>query len=122
MLVSKSFGSSSSKDLRESFVNFTRTLSNRNLNTSINDVGDTLEAFIANRLIPLNKNPGIRPIGVGEVIRLFGSGVAEKVIMDLAKKDVQQAVGSLQICLGQDAGAEAIRHPRNVQFIPARQN
>ena len=97
MLVSKSFGSSSSKDLRESFVNFTRTLSNRNLNTSINDVGDTLEAFIANRLIPLNKNPGIRPIGVGEVIRLFGSGVAEKVIMDLAKKDVQQAVGSLQV-------------------------
>ena len=122
MLVSKSFGSSSSKDLRESFVNFTRTLSNRNLNTSINDVGDTLEAFIANRLIPLNKNPGIRPIGVGEVIRLFGSGVAEKVIMDLAKKDVQQAVGSLQVCLGQDVGAEAIRHPRNVQFIPARQN
>ena len=122
MLVSKSFGSSSSKDLRESFVNFTRTLSNRNLNTSINDVGDTFEAFIANRLIPLNKNPGIRPIGVGEVIRLFGSGVAEKVIMDLAKKDVQQAVGSLQVCLGQDAGAEAIRHPRNVQFIPARQN
>ena len=122
MLVSKSFGSSSSKGLRESFVNFTRTLSNRNLNTSINDVGDALEAFIANRLIPLNKNPGIRPIGVGEVIRLFGSGVAEKVIMDLAKKDVQQAVGSLQVCLGQDAGAEAIRHPRNVQFIPARQN
>ena len=122
MLVSKSFGSSSSKDLRESFVNFTRTLSNRNLNTSINDVGDALEAFIANRLIPLNKNPGIRPIGVGEVIRLFGSGVAEKVIMDLAKKDVQQAVGSLRVCLGQDAGAEAIRHPRNVQFIPARQN
>ena len=122
MLVSKSFGSSSSKDLRESFVNFTRTLSNRNLNASINDVGDALEAFIANRLIPLNKNPGIRPIGVGEVIRLFGSGVAEKVIMDLAKKDVQQAVGSLQLCLGQDAGAEAIRHPRNVQFIPARQN
>ena len=34
------------------------------LNTSINDVGDTLEAFIANRLIPLKKNPGIRPIGV----------------------------------------------------------
>ena len=38
---------------------------------SIKNVGDTLEAFIANRLIPLNKNPGIRPIGVGEVIRLF---------------------------------------------------
>ena len=28
-----------------------------------------LEAYSACRLIPLNKNPGIRPIGVGEVLR-----------------------------------------------------
>ena len=55
------------------------------LNTSINDVGDTLEAFIANRLIPLKKNPGIRPIGVGEVIR----GIAGKLIMNIARKDAQ---------------------------------
>ena len=93
-------------DLRKSFANFTRTLRTRNLNTSINDVGDTLEAFIANRLIPLNKNPGIRSIGVGEVIRQ----IAGKVIMDTAKKDVQQAAGSLQVCAGQDAGAEASIH------------
>ena len=63
-LVSKSIGSSS-LDLRKSFANFTRTLSNRNLDTSINDV----EAFITNHLITLNKNPGIRQIGVGEVNR-----------------------------------------------------
>ena len=67
ILVSRSFGSSSLY-LRKSFANFTRTLCTRNLNTSISDVGYTLEAFIANRLIPLNKNPGIRPVGVGEVI------------------------------------------------------
>ena len=55
---------------------------------SIKNVGDTLEAFIANRLIPLNKNPGIRPIGVGEVIRR----IAGNVITDIAKKtsDKQQ--------------------------------
>ena len=105
ILVSKSCGSSS-LDLRKSFPNFTRTLCTRNLNTSVNDMGDTLEAFIANRLIPLNKNPGIRPIGVGEVIR----PIAGKVIMDIAKKDVQQAAGSLQVCAGQDAGAEAAIH------------
>ena len=64
---------------------------------------DTLEAFIANRLIPLNKNPGIRSVGVGEVVRR----IAEKVIMDIAKKDVQQAAGFLKVCAGQDAGAEA---------------
>ena len=83
ILVSKSFGSSS-LDLRKSFANFTRTLCTRNLNTSINDAGDTLESFIANRLIPLNKNFEIRPIGVGEVIRR----IAGKVIMDIVKKDV----------------------------------
>ena len=105
ILVSKSFGSPS-LDLRKSFTNFTRTLCTRNLNTSVNDVGETLEAFIANRLIPLNKNLGIRPIGFGEVIRQ----TAGKVIMDIAKKDVQQTAGSLQVCAGQDAGAEAAIH------------
>ncbi|MEM7054121.1 MAG: hypothetical protein AAF446_06185 [Pseudomonadota bacterium] len=29
----------------------------------------TLEAYTAYQLIPLNKNPGIRPIGVGEILR-----------------------------------------------------
>ena len=114
ILVSKSFGSSS-LNLRKSFANFTRTLCSRNLNTSINDFGDTLEAFITNHFIPLNKNPGIRPIGVGEVVRR----IAGKVVMDIAKKDVQQAAGSLQVCAGQNAGVESAIHMR---FIPARRN
>ena len=91
-------------DLRKSFANFTRTLCTRNLKTSINDVGDTLEAFIANSLIPLNNNSGIRPIGVEEVIRR----IARKVIIDTGKKDVQQVAGSLQVCADQDEGAEAV--------------
>ena len=40
ILVSKSFGSSS-LDLGKSFANFTKTLCTKNLNTSINDAGDT---------------------------------------------------------------------------------
>ena len=65
-----------------------------------------MEAFIANRLIPLNENPEIRLIGVRVVIRQ----IAGKVIMDIAKKDVQQAAGSLQVYAGQDPCADAAIH------------
>ena len=65
-LVSKSFRSSS-LDLRKSFANFARRLCNRNLNTSFNNIGDPIEAFIPNCLIPLNKNPITQPFGVWEV-------------------------------------------------------
>ena len=39
---------------------------------------ESLNEFVACRLVPLNKgddkrgNPGVRPVGVGEVLRLFG--------------------------------------------------
>ena len=91
-------------DLRKSFANFTKTLCTRNLNTPINDVADTLEAFIGNCLIHLNKNLKIRPIDVGEVI----CQIAREVIMHIAKTIVQQEVGSLQVCEGQDARLEAV--------------
>ena len=51
----------------------------------------SLEAFLANRLIPLEKTPGLRPIGVGEVLRR----IAGKVIVSHLKEDVIQSVGSL---------------------------
>ena len=79
-------------------MNFTRILWTKNFNTSINAVG--------NCLIPLNKNPWIRPIGVRGVFHR----IAGKVITDIAKKVVQQAPGSLQVYAGQDAGAEAANH------------
>ena len=50
-----------------------------------------LEAFTANRLIPLDKNPGLRPIGTGEVLRR----IADKVVMMLCKNDVRKGAGSL---------------------------
>ena len=65
-----------------------------------------MESFIENRLILLNKNLGIQPIVVGEVVRR----IVGKVIMDIAKKDVQQVARSSQVCAGQDTGAEAAIH------------
>ena len=71
----------------------------------------SLEAFLACRLIPLDKNPGLRPIGVGEVLRR----IIGKVVMQVLRKDVQEAAGSLQVCDGQSGGCEAAVHAmRNV--------
>ena len=56
--------------------------------------------------IPVDKSPGLRPIGVGEVLRR----IAGKVIVSHLKEDVIQSVGSLQVCAGQDAGCESLIH------------
>ena len=57
----------------------------------------TIEPLIASLLIPLDKGEGaVRPIGVGEVIRR----IREKCVMKIAKWDVAEASGSLQLCAG----------------------
>ena len=67
---------------------------------------DTFRSLSANRLIPQDKNPGLRPIGVGAVLRR----IAGKVIVSYLKEDVIQSVGSLQVCAGQDIGGESLIH------------
>ena len=56
--------------------------------------------------MPLDKNPGLQPISVGEVLRK----IAGKVVMSIVKDDVTKAVWNLQLCGGQDAGCEATVH------------
>ena len=65
-----------------------------------------VEALVANRGIPLDKCPGLRPVGIGEVKRR----VMGKAIMQIVGFDVQGAVGSLNLCAGQSAGVEAAVH------------
>ena len=65
-----------------------------------------LEAITACRLIALNKNPGCRPVGVGEVLRR----IIGKAVMEVTKDDVRESVGNLQVCVGQQAGCEAAVH------------
>ena len=67
---------------------------------------DHLDPLIACRLIPLDKKPGCRPIGIGEVVRR----IIGKCIMAVVKDDVRRAVGNLQVCAGQQAGGEAAIH------------
>ena len=55
------------------------------------------------RLLALDKIPGVRPIGVGEVLRrLLG-----KCIVHAFKDPIKEAAGNLQTCAGFEAGAEA---------------
>ena len=65
-------------------------------NISNNNNCAFLESLAACRLIPLNKNPGLRPIGIGEGLRR----ISGKVLMMISKQDVMKAAGSLQVCAG----------------------
>jgi hypothetical protein len=65
-----------------------------------------LEAFLANRLIPLDKCPGIRPIGIGEIPRR----IIGKAIIRHLRHDIQQASGPIQLCAGLENGCEAAVH------------
>ena len=71
-----------------------------------------LEAYPACRLIPLDKNPGLRPIGIGEILRR----IAGKVIVSAIQKDIVSSAGSLQVCAGHEAGCEAIIHAMHSKF------
>ena len=67
---------------------------------------------MASRLLPLDKNPGLRPIGVGEVLgRIIG-----KVVMTSLREEIISSVGSLQVCAGHEGGCEAAVHAMRTVF------
>ena len=72
-----------------------------------------LEALLANRGIAIDKCPGLRPVGVGEILRR----IAGKAIMEVTKEEVQEAVGALQLCAGHPTGVEAAIHAMRTFFI-----
>ena len=99
IFTSNQFGDSTD-DLCKTFSEVIKKL------CTVQNQSTSLKAFLANRLIPLDKNPGLRPIGVGEVLRR----IPGKVIVSYLIEDVIQSVGSLQVCAGQDAGCESLIH------------
>jgi len=54
---------------------------------------DGISALVPGRLIALNKCPGIRTIGVGEVMRR----IISKAVLSVLKLDILQAAGSLLV-------------------------
>lgn len=63
----------------------------------------SFETYIGGGIVPLDKNPALQPIGVGEVHHR----IARKVFMSIVNNDVTKAVQNLELCGGQYAGCEA---------------
>ena len=98
ILCSKNF-SIEGKLLREEVAALTRNLLKSSYHPSL------MESYTSCRLIPLGKNPGIRPIGVGEVLRrIIGKTISAFL------KEIKLAAGPLQVCASHSAGAEAAIH------------
>ena len=103
LLSSAKFGNAAG-DLRNAIAAVARKLASSNCRH--------VDALSACRLIPLDKRPGCRPIGVGEVLRR----IMGKCIMAVVKEDVRKATGNLQVCAGQQAGGEAAVHAMREMF------
>jgi hypothetical protein len=64
---------------------------------------------LACRLIALNKNPGVRPIGTGITTRQI-------IAKAMTRQDIQEAADSLQLSAGQFLGIEATVHAADLLF------
>ena len=105
ILAYNNFGASSSHP-RKAFANLVQKV--------CTDLVEThrIEAFLSCRLISSDKNPGLGPIGVGEVLRR----IAGKIIASVLKEDVIKCTGTLQVCCGQEADIEAAVHSMNMMY------
>ena len=65
-----------------------------------------LSSYVCCRLLTLNKNPGVRPIGIGEILRR----IIGKAVMWTLSSDIEKAAGPLQVSSGVKGGAEAAIH------------
>ena len=65
-----------------------------------------ISSLLACRLIALDKSPGVRPIGVGEVLRR----VIAKAALHVTSDDIISLTGPFQLCTGHTSGCEAGAH------------
>ena len=71
-----------------------------------------LRPYNACRLIPLDKKPGVIPIGIGELLRrIIGRCIARCVSADL-----KHLGSNIQLCLGQKCGIEHAIHTLREEF------
>lgn len=71
-----------------------------------------VRALMSNRLIALDKCPGVRPIGIGQIWRR----AMAKLVIAVAGPSAAKAAGTHQLCAGLSAGVEAGVHAANQQW------
>ena len=94
-----------SSDLCQTLAKVTKKHCTEELSTSF-------EGFLACRLIPLIINPGLRPIGVGEILRK----IIGKFIVSVVLSNVISLVGALQVYAGHEAGCVEAIHAMHTIF------
>ena len=72
-----------------------------------------ISALVANRLIALDKCPGVHPIGIGGTLRC----VVGKAVCYATRVDVELAYGSDQLCGGVRSGTEGAIHAMTSLFL-----
>ena len=75
-----------------------------NCSTVVNP--DHIRAYTTGRLILLDKNPGVRPIGVGEVLRR----IVGKSVTKILKPELVRSTAPIQVCAGLQSGVKAAIH------------
>ena len=93
------FGQESER-LREEVAQFTRWLSNESPSWA------AYRALMAGRLVALDKQPGVRPVGIGEAWRrLFA-----KCVLHQCGREATAAAGQFNLCVGLSGGVEGAFH------------
>ena len=99
--------------MEQSFVNLRKTCAKIARRIATETIAPShLRPYNACRLIPLDKKPGVRPIGVGEVLRrIIGRRIARCVSADL-----KHLGSNIQLCLGQKCDFEHAIHTLTEEF------
>ena len=67
---------------------------------------EMLEPLLASRLAMVDKCPGARPLGIGEVARR----IVAKAVLGVLKQEIKSAAGNINLSAGQQSAVEAIFH------------
>ena len=99
------FGQSSTI-LCRNLASFARRLATEKVNEEV------LRPYNACRLTPIDKNPEVRPIGGGKIIRR----ILARVILKCISNDLKALGGNSKLCLGQKSGIDHAIHRLREKF------